>query len=54
MVPVNVYSLIITEHPAPSLLLLCPDEDTVGKTQIWQAQNPVVIFSAVTGAAKGE
>ena len=27
---------------------------TVGKTQIWQAQNPVVIFSAVTGAAKGE
>ena len=34
MVPVNVYSLIITEHPATSLLLLCPDEDTVGKTQI--------------------
>ena len=34
MVPVNVYSLIITEPPAPSLILLCPDEDTVGKTQI--------------------
>ena len=27
---------------------------TVGKTQIWQAQNPVVIFSATTRAAKGE
>ena len=26
---------------------------TVGQTQIWQAQNPVVIFSAVTRAAKG-
>lgn len=34
MVPVSVYSLIITEPPAPSLLLLCPDEDTVDKAQI--------------------
>lgn len=27
MVPVHVYSLIITEAPAPSIVLLCPDED---------------------------
>lgn len=27
MVPVSVYSLIVTEAPAPSILVLCPDED---------------------------
>lgn len=29
MLPVHVYSLIITEPPAPSILLLCPDEDAI-------------------------